>query len=70
MAENDIETILGKPVEEVIDMTVKELSDAGYSEELSELGFSGVADKINKDIKTNGDNDTKPKRQYRKKSNI
>ena len=70
MSDTEVQNIIDKPLDEVKDMTVKELSEAGYSEDLSELGFSGVADKINEEIKDTEIIDGKQKRIYKKKTDI
>ena len=70
MTESEVKNILDKPLEEISEMTVQELSDAGYSDDLPKLGFSGVADKINEEIKNNEDTGEKPKRTYKKRSDV
>jgi len=49
MTDEQLDELMGKPVEEVIEMTKEELKD--YSEDVERVGFGGTVDMINEELR-------------------
>ena len=49
MTTEEFNEFMERPVEEVIEETVQELTEAGYGEELEFMSFPEISDKVNTD---------------------
>jgi len=59
MTDEQLDELMGKPVEEAIEMTKEELKD--YADDVENIGFGGTVDMINEELRNSqGDTVDKP----------